>query len=101
MYIYWNIEEGLEGDGLAGEEANKVEAQEVPAKAELQRNLAARVMGTFPQNAPTDPVADDDNISIPSSFVSIPSNLLHMMVSHHHLPISSLIAMCQGMSMMM
>ena len=39
LYIYWNIEEGLAGegptgDGLAGEEADKVEAQEVPAEAE-------------------------------------------------------------------
>jgi len=38
LYIYWNIEEGLAGegparDGLAGEEADKVEVQEVPAKA--------------------------------------------------------------------
>jgi hypothetical protein len=34
LYIYWNIEEGLAGEGPEGEEADKVEPQDVPAKAE-------------------------------------------------------------------
>jgi len=41
----------------------------------LQGFLAAHVLGTFPQNSPTDPVADDDNVSIPSSSVSILSDV--------------------------